>query len=56
MFIYRSKYGENVSILISVFLEVIWAHEGPTQGLEDTTLIAEVKSPINFTQPRKIFK
>ena len=27
--------------------------EGPTQGLDDITLTAEVKYPINFTQPRK---
>ena len=27
--------------------------EGPTQGLDDTTLTAEAKCPINFTQPRK---
>ena len=29
--------------------------EGPTQGLDDTTLTAEAKLPINFTQPRKRF-
>ena len=29
--------------------------EGPTQGLDDTTLTAKVKYPINFTQPRKRF-
>ena len=29
--------------------------EGPTQGLDDTTLTAEAKYPINFTQPRKRF-
>ena len=29
--------------------------EGPTQGLDDTTLAAEAKYPINFTQPRKRF-
>ena len=28
---------------------------GPTQGLDDTTLTAEAKCPINFTQPRKRF-
>ena len=27
--------------------------EGPTQGLGDTTLIAEVEYLINFTQPKK---
>ena len=29
--------------------------EGPTQGLDDTTLIAEVKYPTNFTQSGKKF-
>ena len=29
--------------------------EGPTQGLEDITLTAEAKYPINFTQPGKRF-
>ena len=28
---------------------------GPTQGLHDTTLTAEVKYPIHFTQSRKRF-
>ena len=29
--------------------------EGPTQGLDDTTLRAEAKYPMNFTQPGKRF-
>ena len=29
--------------------------EGPTQGLDDTTLTAEAKYPINFIQPHKRF-
>ena len=29
--------------------------EGPTQGLDDTTLTAEAKYPTNFTQPNKRF-
>ena len=29
--------------------------EGPTQGLDDTTLTAEAKYPINFTQSEKSF-
>ena len=29
--------------------------EEPKQGLDDTTLTAEAKYPINFTQPRKRF-
>ena len=37
--------NKNKDILILV--------EGPTQGLDDTTLIAEVIYPINFTQQIK---
>ena len=29
--------------------------EGPRQGLDDVTLTAKAKHPINFTQPRKRF-
>ena len=29
--------------------------EGPSQGLDDTTLTAEAIYPINFTQPNKRF-
>ena len=29
--------------------------EGPSQEFDDTTLTAETKYPINFTQPRKRF-
>ena len=29
--------------------------EGPTPGLDDTTLTAEIKHPINFAQPRNRF-
>ena len=29
--------------------------EGPTQGLDVTTLTAETRYPINFIQPRKRF-
>ena len=29
--------------------------EGPTQGLDNTTLTAKSKYPINFTQPNKRF-
>ena len=47
---------------MSLFLELILAHlcilirgEGPTQGLDDNTLTAEAKGPINFTKPSKRF-
>ena len=39
--------NENKDILI--------LGEGPTQGLDDTTLTAEAACPVNFTQPRKRF-
>ena len=29
--------------------------EGPSQGLDDTTLTTETKYPTNFTQPSKRF-
>ena len=37
--------GKGISILA----------EGPTQGLNNTTLTAEAKYPIDFTQPNKRF-
>ena len=53
---------------MSLFSELILAHlhivitrgkisfsKGPTQGLGDTTLPAEVIYPINYTQPNKKF-
>ena len=39
--------NKNKDILILV--------EGPTQGLDASTLIAEAMCPINFTQPNKTF-
>ena len=54
---------------MSLFLELIWAHlcilikkdililrEGPTKGLDDTTLTSEAKDPINSMQSRKRFE
>ena len=35
--------------------DILVLGEAPTQGLDNTTLAAEVKYPINFTQPRNIF-
>ena len=35
--------------------DILILDEGPTQGLDDTTLTAEAKYPINFTQPNKKF-
>ena len=33
--------------------DILILGEGPTQGLDDTTLTAEAKYPTDFTQPRK---
>ena len=35
--------------------DILMLGEGPTQGLDDTTLTAEAKYPINFTQSGKRF-
>ena len=35
--------------------DILILGEGPTQGLDDTTLTAEAIYPINFTQPNKRF-
>ena len=35
--------------------DILILREGLTQGLDDTTLTAEAKYPINFTQPNKGF-
>ena len=35
--------------------DILSLGEGPTQGLDDTTLTAEAKYPINFTQSGKRF-
>ena len=35
--------------------DILILYEGPAQGLDDTTLTAEAKYPINFTQSRKRF-
>ena len=35
--------------------DILILGEGPTQGFDDTTLRAEAKYPINFTQSGKRF-
>ena len=37
----------------SVHIDILFPHEGPTQRLDDATLTAEAKYPINFTQSEK---
>ena len=34
--------------------DILILGEGPTQGLDDSTLTAEAKYPISFTQPREM--
>ena len=36
-------------------IKILILGEGPTHGLDNTTLIAKAKYPINFTQPNKRF-
>ena len=62
LFTYGS-YGKNVTIFgadmtSSMHLDnkgkdILILSEGPTKGLDDTTLPAEAKYPINFTQSEK---
>ena len=59
------KHGKNVNIFgsdmsSSVHIDdknknILILGEGPTQVLDDTTLTAELKCPINFTHTRKRF-
>ena len=51
-------FGADVSSSVHVdneIKDILILGEGPTQGLDDTTLTAEAKYIINFTQPRKRF-
>ena len=61
----HGRYGKNV-IIFGVDMsssahvdnkgkDILILGEGPTQGLDDTTLTAEAKYPINFTQSGKRF-
>ena len=43
--VYFDNNGKDILILV----------EGPTQGLDDTTLTAEAIYPVNFTQSGKRF-
>ena len=43
--VHINNMGKNILIL----------YEGPTQGLDHTTLSTEAKYPFNLTQPRKRF-
>ena len=51
-------FGADTSL--SVYIDnkgkyILILGEGPTQGLDDTTLLAEAIYPINFTQPNNRF-
>ena len=36
--------------MLTIKNNILALGEGPTQGLDDTTITAEVKHPINFTR------
>ena len=46
----------SFSVHIDGKKKILILGEGPTQGLDNATIIAEVKYPINFTNSRKIFQ
>ena len=51
-------FGTDISLSVHIdnkYQDVLILGEGTTQVLDDTTLTAEAKYPINFTQPRKRF-
>ena len=48
-------FGADLSSSVHVDNKKRHFYEGSTQGLDDTTLTAEVKYPINFTHPNKRF-
>ena len=51
-------FGADISSSVHVDnknKDILIFGEGPTQGLDDTTLTTIAKYPINFTQPRKRF-
>ena len=51
-------FGVNISSSLHIDNKnknIIIFGEGPRKGLDDATLTADAKYPINFTQPRKRF-
>ena len=55
---YVITFGAGMSSYVHVDnkrKDIFVLDEGPTQGLDDTTLTAEPKYPINFTQSGKRF-
>ena len=51
-------FGADMSLFVHIDnknKDILILGERPTQGLDYTTLTAEEKFPINFTQPRKGF-
>ena len=51
-------FGVNMSSSVHIGnknKDILILGEGPTQGLDDTTLTAEANYSINFTKPRKRF-
>ena len=51
-------FGADMSSSVHIYNKnngILTLGEGPTQGLDDTTLTAKAIYPINFTQPNKRF-
>ena len=51
-------FGSDISSSVHIdntSKDILILDEGPTQGLDGTTLTVEAKYPNNFTQPRKRF-
>ena len=51
-------FGADISSSVHIdnnTKDILILVEGPTQGLDNTSLTAEAKYPISFTQSRKIF-
>ena len=50
------NFGADMSSCVHIDIknkDLLYLVEGRSQGLDDTTLTAEAKYHINFTQPRK---
>ena len=54
VFIFGADMGTSVDI-DNKNKDILILGEGPTEGLDDTTLTGEAREPINFTQSRKRF-
>ena len=49
-------FGDDMSLSVHIDnkgKDILVLGEGPTQGLDDTTLTTKAKYPIDFKQPKK---